>query len=138
MQHDLIEALVGCLISVGERDLGGWQRHKHIMDRFEHVLAASPAMQISVPELCAAIGVSERTLRSRCTEFLGISPSRYLRLRRLRLAHIALRTAGSSPTSVAVVARRYGFSKLGRFARAYQANFGETPSTTLRRPDKAE
>ena len=133
MQHDLMEALVSCLGSERERDLGGWGGHKQVMDLFEHILAASPAMQIPVPELCAALGVSERTLRSCCTEFLRISPGRYQRLRRLRLAHLALRALGSAPTSVAGVARRYGFSEFGHFAEAYRAIFGETPSTTLRR-----
>jgi AraC-like DNA-binding protein len=128
IEHDLIEALVRCLASEGGRDLGGWRRHKQIMDRFENAL--EPIEPTSVPELCAAIDVSERTLRSCCAEFLGISPSRYLRLKRLRLAHIALRGSGST---VAEVARRCGFSDLGRFADAYQATFGETPSSTLQR-----
>jgi len=136
MEHDLIEALVGCLASEAERDLGGWRRHKQVMDRLERAVAAGPALQMSVPQLCAALDVPERTLRLCCAEFLGISPSRYLRLRRLRLAHIALRAVGPAPASAAEVARRYGFSQLGRFTRAYRATFGETPSTTLRRAKK--
>jgi transcriptional regulator GlxA family with amidase domain len=59
-----------------------------------------------------------------------------LRLKRLRLAHVALRGNGSAPVGVAEVARRYGFSDLRRFADVYQATFGETPSTTLRRAKK--
>ena len=90
-----------------------------------------------MPELCTAIDVSERILRSCCTEFLGISPSRYLRLKRLRLVHFALRGSGSAPANVAEVARRYGLSDRGRFADAYQATFGETPSTTLARAKHA-
>ena len=132
LQHDLIEAVVYCLASEGAS--GGWRRHKQVMDRLEDAL--DPARPISMPELCAAIGVSERTLRSCCAEFLGVSPSRYLRLRRLRLAHIALRASGSVPANVAEVARRYGFSDLGRFGGAYQSAFGETPSATLRRAKK--
>jgi AraC-like DNA-binding protein len=135
MEHDLIEALVRCLTPEGRQDLGGSRHHKQIMDRLENAL--EPARSISVPELCDAIDVSERTLRSCCVEFLGISPSRYLRLRRLRLAHLALRGSGSAPVNVAEVARRYGFSDLGRFADAYQETFGETPSTTLRRAKHA-
>ena len=134
MEHDLIEAVVYCLAPEGGRDLGGWRPHKRIMDRLEHAL--EPARSISVPELCAATDLSERTLRSCCAEFLGVSPSRYLRLRRLRLAHVALCASGRIPASVAEVARRYGFSDLGHFAEAYRATFGETPSTTLRRAKK--
>jgi AraC-like DNA-binding protein len=135
IEHDLIEALVRCLAPEDGRDLGGWRHHKEIMDRLENVL--EPAQPTSVPELCAAIDVSERTLRSCCAEFLGISPSRYVRLKRLRLVHLALRGSGSAPANVAEVARRHGFSDLGRFADAYQATFGETPSATLRRAKHA-
>jgi AraC-like DNA-binding protein len=63
------------------------------MVRFEEVLAEHRNRQLHSPELCALIGVSERTLRSCCAEFLGISPSRYMLLRRLQAARIALRDA---------------------------------------------
>jgi AraC-like DNA-binding protein len=135
IEHDLIEALVRCLASEGGRELGGWRHQKQIMDRLENAL--EPARPTSVPELCATIDVSERTLRTCCAEFLGVSPSRYLRLRRLRQAHIALRNSGSAPVNVAEVARRYGFSDIGRFADAYQTTFGETPSATLLRAKQA-
>jgi AraC-like DNA-binding protein len=131
MEHDLIEALVRCLAPDDRRDLGGWRSHKQVMDRVEFVLERASAT--SVPELCATMGVSERTLRSCCAEFLGIGLGRYLRLKRLRLAHVALRGSGFASANVAEVVRRYGFSDLRRFADAYEATFGETPSTTLRR-----
>jgi AraC-like DNA-binding protein len=81
-----------------------------------------------------ALGVSERTLRACCAEFLGMSPGRYIRLRRLNLVRAALRCADPATTSVGELARRYGFSELGRFAIRYRTIFGETPSATLRRP----
>ena len=86
-----------------------------------------------MPELCALIGVTERTLRSCCAEFLGISPSRYVLLRRLKRVRIALRDADPNTADVAELARYCGFTELGRFAGVYHAAFGETPSTTLRR-----
>jgi AraC-like DNA-binding protein len=105
MQHDLLEALVGCLTSDFESHSDGREGHQRIMDRFEQVLAASPDLLMTVPQLCASIGVSERTLQSCCTEFLGTGPGRYLRLRRLRLARLALRAGRSTSRSVAEVAR---------------------------------
>jgi len=83
--------------------------------------------------ICELIGVTDRTLRSCCTEFLGIGPIRYMRLRRLRQVRNALREADPATASVATLARRYGFTELGRFAAAYRMAFGEMPSTTLRR-----
>jgi len=101
------------------------------MIRFEDVLAAHPDRQLQMPELCAAIGVPERTLRMCCAEFLQMSPSCYARLRRLNLVRAALRRADLATEKVATIARRYGFSELGRFAAAYRTVFEEAPSATL-------
>jgi transcriptional regulator GlxA family with amidase domain len=84
-----------------------------------------------MPELCAAIDVVERTLRIRCSKSLGLSPGNYARLRRLNLVRNALRRADSTTVTIAEVAKRYGFSELGRFSGAYRAIFGEAPSATL-------
>ena len=103
------------------------------MDRFEHILAAHSDRQLHLPELCASLGVPERTLRVCCAAFLGMGPSRYERLRRLNMVWRALRRPGPAVVSVADVAKRYGFSEIGRFAGQYRLVFGENPSITLRR-----
>jgi len=87
----------------------------------------------NMPELCELVGVSDGTLRSCCTEFLGMTPIRYVLLRRLREVRRALREADSDRASVAEIANRFGFVELGRFAGTYRTTFGETPSTTLQR-----
>jgi len=71
-------------------------------------------------------------LRSLCHEFLGLSPLAYVRLRRLNLVRAALLRSDPAIATVSGVARHHGFSELGRFAAAYRAAFGESPSTTLR------
>jgi transcriptional regulator GlxA family with amidase domain len=101
------------------------------MARFEATLATHDNRKLGARELCAAIGVSERTLERCCVEVLGMSPSSYARLRRLNLVRSALRRADPAITRVSELARRYGFSELGRFAVTYRTVFGETPSTTL-------
>jgi transcriptional regulator GlxA family with amidase domain len=68
-----------------------------------------------------------------CTEFLGVSPSRYLLLQRLNRARAALRRANPSTASVAEVARNNQFLEFGRFAVTYRTIFGESPSATLQR-----
>ena len=133
LEQELIHALVTCLTANDAHPcLATKRRHAEIMLRFEDALAAHVDRRPSVPALCAAIGVPERTLQACCVEFLGMSPSRYLRLRQLNMVRAALRRADSATTSVAEIARHYQFSDLGRFAADYRAIFGEMPSATLR------
>jgi AraC-like DNA-binding protein len=133
LEQELLYSLVNCLTADNAHKRSGTkQHHMRIITRFEDVLTAQPERQLQIPELCAAIGVPERTLRICCAEFLGMSPNRYVRLQRLNLVRAALRCVDSPTTTVAELARRYGFSELGRFAAIYRTVFGETPSTTLR------
>jgi AraC-like DNA-binding protein len=134
IEHDLVYALVSCLAAAKVRvERAAKRRPALIMVRFEEVLAEHPGQPPRLPELCAKIGVTERTLRSCCAEFLGISPTRYMLLRRLKQVRAALRDADTATANVAELARQFGFSQLGRFSGAYRAAFGESPSATLRR-----
>jgi AraC-like DNA-binding protein len=133
IEQGLIHALVTCLSAKARDDGVARRHHAGIMARFEQVLADHPSRPLPMPELCALIAVTDRTLRSCCAEFLGISPSRYMLLRRLKAARIALRDADPVTASVAEIARGCGFTELGRFAGAYRTAFGEAPSTTLGR-----
>lgn len=134
LEQDLIHALVNALTS-GEPLSSSTTRQRHavIMDRFECVLESQHGRSLPTPELCAAIGVPERTLRMCCAEFVGRSPLNYARLRRLNLARSQLMRNDLATASIATIARNLGFSEPGRFATAYRSIFGEAPSVTLRR-----
>ena len=132
LEQDLVHALITCLAAGVARDSGTAKRHhEQIMVRFEEVLAEEHPGSRDLPEVCELIGVTDRTLRSCCAEFLGISPSRYLLLRRLERVRRALRNANPVTTGVAELAQRHGFTELGRFAGDYRRAFGELPSATL-------
>jgi AraC-like DNA-binding protein len=133
IEQGLILALVACLAAKARDDGAARHDHTSIMVRFEEVLADYPNRPLRMPELCALMHVNDRTLRSCCAEFLGISPNRYMLLRRLKAVRIALRHADPATASVAEIAGGCGFTELGRFAGAYWTAFGESPSTTLRR-----
>ena len=130
----MLYVLVNCLTADDANvNLETRRHHADIMVRFEDALIACIGRRLNMPALCAAIGVPERTLRVCCTEFLGMSRTRYLLLRRLNLSRSALRRADPATASVAEIARSCQFPELGRFAVTYRTIFGEMPSTTLRR-----
>jgi transcriptional regulator GlxA family with amidase domain len=88
---------------------------------------------LSLSDICAAVGVAQRTLNLACEEFLGESAVQYARNRRLDRVRERLLASDPSTTRVTSVAMQYGFWELGRFAQAYRIRFGEHPSETLRR-----
>ena len=134
LENDVLHALVNCLAgdAIGDQPLR-IRRHLEIIDAFERVVALRLREPLTVAEISAEIGVPDRTLRACCTEVLGMSPSRYLRLRRLNLVRAALEQSQPAPGTISEVAKRYGFSQLGRFATSYRETFGEAPSATLSR-----
>ena len=67
-----------------------------------------------------------------------MTPVRYLKVRRMNGVRRELNAAAGGLASVAEVARRWGFSDLGRFAGEYRSLFGELPSETLRRRRRAK
>ena len=104
------------------------------MRRLEEVLTSTPDRPLYMPQLCATVGASYTTLRDCCQDYLGMSPKRYLWLRRMHLVRRALRIADAEKTTVTEIATDYGFWELGRFAVAYRSLFEEPPSAALRRP----
>jgi AraC-like DNA-binding protein len=132
IEQEFIYMLVKCIAAGDTHSPPPVRRHAEIMIRFEEILRSDLGELPSVSELCAAIGVAERTLRACCDKSLGLSPGQYIRLRQLNLARSELRRANLT-TTVAQIALRCQFSELGRFAVSYRALFGESPSETLRR-----
>jgi len=132
IEQGLIQTLVTCLTTARAGTHGyAKRRHAGIMVRFEEVLAEHLSRPLQMPELCALVAVSDQTLRSCCAQFLGMSPTQYVLLRRLKEVRRELRDAHLNMVSVAEVAHRFGFAELERFSETYQATFGEAPLTTL-------
>jgi AraC-like DNA-binding protein len=134
-EQQLIHLMVRCLTD-GEplKFTAGLNRRRSIVTRFEEFLEANPGRAIYLTEICAALGVAERTLRGACEERLGMGPIRYLTLRRMYDARRTLLESDPSETSVTRIATDHGFWELGHFSIAYRSLFGETPSQSLRQP----
>jgi AraC-like DNA-binding protein len=132
LEQELIHLMARCLADREASKVGG--RQGVTMMRFEEFLETNPDRPIYLVEICAALAVSERTLRGYCEEHLGMGPIRYLSLRRMHLVRRDLMRADPSESTVTKIATDHGFWELGRFSVAYRALFGETPSSTLQRP----
>jgi len=135
IEQELLRAAVTCLaagFASSERVHG--HHRVPVMRRFERLLEENPGTPLYLPEMCAAIGVSDRALRKHCHEYIGMPPTQYLWLRRMHFARRALHMADAAQATVTAIATEFGFWELGRFAVEYRALFGESPSTTLRRP----
>jgi AraC-like DNA-binding protein len=134
MEQSLTQALVDCLHSKSVREPTLTQhRHQTTVQRFNAIIRADPARPLYMMEVARAVGVSVRSLSMCCQEHLGMSPKKYLALRRMHLARQALVAADRRKTSVTDIATQYGFWQFGRFAMDYKAIFGESPSVTLHR-----
>ena len=83
LEQQLIHALIECL-SAGPNDMEAPAvgRHREILARVEDLLQAECCWRVT--QICAALGVSERTLRICCEEQLGMGPTEYIRHRRLQ------------------------------------------------------
>jgi AraC-like DNA-binding protein len=137
LRQTLVQAMVACLSTPGtSEDVSAQRRHEKIMRQFYAMIAEHPGEAIYIADICANLGVPERTLRFCCYEALGMSPKQYLVLRRMQLARQALRKADALATSVTGIACDLGFWNFGRFAVEYRRMFGESPSTTLHTPSQ--
>jgi AraC-like DNA-binding protein len=96
------------------------------------LIEADPQVSLGVSDMAARCGVSPRALQAGFQRHIGMSPLSYLRDARLRRADAELRMAASPDDTVASIARRWGFTHLGRFAAAYGAKYGQPPGQTLR------
>jgi AraC-like DNA-binding protein len=135
IEEALVEAMILCLTAGRLDDVRNVHRHRAtVMRRLEEVITSSPDRPLYMPQLCTTVGASYTALRDCCLEYLGMSPKRYLWLRRMHLVRRDLRSADAEKKTVTEIATDYGFWELGRFAGAYRSLFGEPPSEALRRP----
>lgn len=137
-QRDIAEAFATAAIrAFPQRDRwrstvsGGGPEHgrlRRALD-FVHEHAREP---IGTPEIAAAAGLSPRGLQQSLRRHLDQTPGDLLRGVRLDGARADLLGGARDETTVADVARSWGFGHLGRFSATYRTRFGELPSESLR------
>ena len=134
LEDALLQPMIMCLVDAEARKEENSRARRSVMaKKFEEAVEANFDRTLLMPDLCRIVGMSGRTLRTLCHEQLGVSPQRFLALRRLHLARRALLRADYHSSTVAEIATGHGVWELGRFAVTYKALFGESPSETLHR-----
>lgn len=82
--------------------------------------------------------MSPRSIQTGFREDLDTTPIAFVRERRLdAVRHALLEAAPSDGVTVTDTAVRWGFTHLGSFSVVYRQRFGESPSQTLRGPQRA-
>lgn len=107
-------------------------RHESIRAAVEFV-HENAHLPIGPVEIAAAAHLSVRGVQTAFQRLLATTPLHYLRDVRLDRVRTDLRLADPVRSTVADVARGWGFGHLGRFSAAYATRFGEYPSETLGR-----
>ena len=95
------------------------------------LIDAHPDQPLTLVDMTRVAGVGARALQAGFRETVGMAPLAYLRKVRLDRVRAEL-TETAGDRSVTDVALRWGFAHLGRFAGQYRAQFGESPSETVR------
>ena len=107
--------------------IGTVDRHKAAR-RAAGILHDRCREDISITDLCGAVGANRRTLHLGFLELYGIPPMKYLRALRLCRARREILAPRDPDVRVTDVAMTWGFSHLGRFSASYRAFFGKLPS----------
>lgn len=135
LTQQLLDASLACLQSmdqkrrhqVGRPRLGREQIVRTALDAVHGAGTDIP----DIDELCRVAGTSRKTLHTVFVEQFGVSPHRYLLLRRLSQIHRALQQADRSET-IASICGRFGVWDFGRFSGFYRSIFGMPPSMVLK------
>ncbi|MDH4019459.1 MAG: helix-turn-helix domain-containing protein [Xanthomonadales bacterium] len=102
------------------------------MNRVMEILRNCSQFPINIEALCTMAGTSWATLQRAFADEFGVTPSSYIKSRRLAAVQAELIREGSQAV-ISDIANRWGFWHMGNFASDYRKQFGELPSETLGR-----
>ena len=133
LEQDLILALVTCLATAEvSKDRPAKYPESDIFVQLEATLAAHHDRQLSVQDICNAIGISAQSLRTACAKGLGMSAGHYQRLKRLKRAYTELTQAKPPIVDIAETLKGHGFASLQQFVTEYWNAYGEMPPIPTR------
>lgn len=95
------------------------------LQKIRAIISRRLSDELRVEDIAAAVFLTRVQVFRKTKELTGLSPSRFVRLIRLKKALELLRTTGSSITEIAYTV---GFSDPKYFARVFTAEYGRPPS----------
>ena len=96
-------------------------------------IEANHQHSLSIPQICAQIGTSPRTLQLTFQELTGHSPYYYILCRKLHAVQQELVKSSCAAHPIFQIAEKYGLHHAGRFGQQYKQMFAESPSATVKR-----
>ena len=127
----IVEGLI-LMIARGHSDTTavGRTRYSRVVDEAVSYILQNARQAPTVGEICAAVGVSQRTIHRAFSSRLGHGPKSSVLAVRLEGARRDLLRADPG-IEIREIANRWGFWHMGDFAMRYAREFGELPSDGL-------
>lgn len=110
--------------------------HMREMDRLEKIISylnRNDAGNVTITELAARFGMAERTLRKSFRDFVGVSPKRYIAIKKMNSAMEMLRYTSMQVKEISLT---LGFQNQYYFSRAFKKEYGQPPSFYLHCKEK--
>ena len=106
-------------------------RRSRLIAQAEQEMVAHLDKPLTLKDLAKRLGSSSSALSYGFQDLFGMSPMRYLKVRRLNGVRQCLKASDPDRCKIETLANQFGFWSAGHFARDYKAMFGELPSETL-------
>ncbi|AFY55413.1 DNA-binding domain-containing protein, AraC-type [Rivularia sp. PCC 7116] len=94
----------------------------------EQEMLSSFEKPLTLKQLAQKLGSSSSALSYGFKELFGMSPMRYLKVRRLNALRQRLKASYPEDCTITMLANQFGFWSAGNFARDCKDMFGELPS----------
>ena len=110
------------------KDRYGRAHRWQVLSRARAYIESHLGGTVRMKDLREQAGASSRTVERAFQQELQMTPSAYVRVRRLNAVKREIVGRGEVDKSITEIAMQYGFGHLGRFSAAYREHFGHSPS----------
>ncbi|MGD1701127.1 helix-turn-helix domain-containing protein [Dapis sp. BLCC M229] len=111
-------------------------RRAKLIAQAETEILANLEKPLTLKQLAQNLGSSSAALSFGFKDLFGVSPMRYLKVRRLNAVRQHLKAREPENCTIAILASEFGFYSPCHFTKDYKTMFGELPSETLRKNAK--